>query len=127
MYTRTCSEKKGLASVTQEDILNQGKSFQILSVLPPITVVPFRIERKPVLPNLLSPNDIDETENVDPTDMKQTEAVKLVRAEKPITFDVISLTRATAGEENPNAVEFGEEAIIEEEGAEDDQGGEWEF
>jgi len=90
-------------------------------------VIPFKIERNPVLPTLLSAGDIDETENVDPTKVTQTEVVKLIRAEKPITFDVIALTRAAAGEENPIATEFGEEAPVEEGEEEDDQGGEWEF
>lgn len=127
MRPRTHGEKKRLIPITQEDILNQNNSFQLLSVLPPINVVPFKIVRAPVLASVLEVNDVEQLENLDPGTVKQTETLKLVRAEKPINFDVISLTRVTAGEENPNALEFAEEAIPENDEEDEEQNGEWEY
>jgi len=111
--------------------MQQNNLFNLLSAIQGSSpkVVKFEIQRDPVLANLLKREDIGEVENLPPGVIPaETKPVKLTRAEQPLTFNVVALSRNVAEETTAvSQMEFGEAAAQDEGGEEgDENGGEYE-
>lgn len=120
-------EKKGLIPLDQKGLADQVATYQLLTsdliAIPPIT--PFVIQQKPVLAQLTTSADLEETENIDPKTIVKTQPVRLVRSELPMNFDVVSLSRDVAVEETTLAqLESGRSAPEAYAEDEDNDGGE---
>ena len=114
MPARTHGEKKGLDLNAPEISRNQGLLYGLLSQLQATApkVVKVQIERKPVLADILNTANQEIGETLPQQvalELKQTQPLGLNRAEQPIYFDVVSLTRNIAEEQvNVAQSEFGE-------------------
>ena len=95
-------------------IKNQGLLYVILAGLAATSpkVVKVQIERKLVLADILNVNNISAGEtlaNQVALELKETKPLGLNRAEQPILFDIVSLTRNIAEEQVSIApTQFGE-------------------
>ena len=112
--------------VAQEIVIkNQGSLFNLLAQMASTSpkVVKVQIERKPVLADILNVANIATGEtlpNQIALELKETKPLGLNRAEQPIYFDVVALTRNIAEEQVSIAPrQFGESR--EEEGVDYDQ------
>lgn len=102
MSAKSHGEKKGIIPARPEEIEAQTTLYQIMSSIASSTpkVKEFTIARKPVLASVLA-DAADE--NVEPMNVKNVMPAKslvLMRAEKPLMFDVVELTRNIKGEAN---------------------------
>lgn len=111
-------------------MIQQSNLYQLLSSVEGSApkVVKFEIDRAPVLASILKPDAISELENLPPGAIPvETKPVKLTRAEQPITFNVVALSRNIAEESTAvNQMEFGE-AVAQDEQGDDDNEGEGEY
>ncbi len=104
--------------------------YNMLAKLAPSSpkVVKVTIERKPVLADILNVNNqaIGETlPNQVALELKETKPLGLNRAEQPIFFDIVSLTRNIAEEQITVApTQFGESREAEGTDYDNDDGGE---
>lgn len=116
MRSRYHGEKKGLDRLTQEDVLAAGRllvlSKKIEGSSP--SVEKFIIKRNGVLQSVLSNDNQENSENVDPSGIQESKQLKLTRAEWPLMFDVASLTR-NLGEQDMTLPElqFGEVSNVQ--------------
>jgi hypothetical protein len=129
----THGEKKGLTGTTiqaPEISRNQGLMYGLLSQLKATapTVVKFEIERRPVLADILNTANQDVGEVLSPQvalELKETVPLGLNRAEQPIYFDVVNLTRNVAEEQvGVGQSDFGESREAEGDDYDPDDGGE---
>lgn len=92
------------------------------------TVVKFEIERRPVLADILNTANQDVGEVLSPQvalELKETVPLGLNRAEQPIYFDVVNLTRNVAEEQvGVGQSDFGESREAEGDDYDPDDGGE---
>lgn len=83
----------------------QSNTFQLLSAIQGTSpkVNAYTIQRKPVIPEILDADQVEEMENLDPSvsaNLIRTQPHKLTRAEFPLSFDVVALSRNIAEEES---------------------------
>jgi len=113
-------EKKGLIPASADQLQGLIGTYQILSIIqertPLVRVEPYISEQKSSKAALLDPNDLQALENIDPSQIVMTTEVKLMRAELPLTFDVVSLTRGAAEDETT----ISQTQILNVDGAESD-------
>lgn len=134
MYARIVREKKGLVPISQEQAAGLIGTYRVLAAIQaemPGSVpraVPFVATKPPAQVLVLTANDLDVTENLNPQTaaaIVRTQPVRLTRAELPLTFDVVSLSRGAAEEETTIAqTQVGEMAEDNDQRDEDDGGGE---
>ena len=169
MHARTHGEKKGLIPATQEELIGQTATYQLLAsiqaasipssgsqgfnqeqpiptglgiqntglginlpIIPKVT--PFQIPlnadpSKRPLELIRNKADQEDSENLAPgTEIVMTKPIRLIRAEQPMTFDVVSLSRSVAEEETTRIqidwgqLETGDDALENErDGGEDEE------
>lgn len=90
--------------------------------------IPFVAAKPPAQQLVLDAGDLDVAENLNPQTaaaITRTQPIRLTRAELPLTFDVVSLSRGAAEEETTIAqTQVGEMEEDNDERDEDDGGGE---
>ncbi len=119
MSTEPVSEKKRIEQITPEQTESLRTLAGILNEIKDSSpkAVAIKLERRPVLQDILLNVQAEERVNK----VEPEKIYKLTRAERPITFDVASLTRInTNDEENVrHDIELGKELENREDGADD--------
>lgn len=124
----TDGEKKGLTVPSETVIKNQGLLYVMLAGLAATSpkVVKVQIERKPVLADILNTSNVavgETLSNQVALELKETKPLALNRAEQPIFFDIVSLTRNIAEEQVSIApTQFGESREAEGDDYDQDEG-----
>jgi hypothetical protein len=97
MPTEPCSEKKTIAEITPEQTMVLRSVANILIQLEGTIpkAQPIEIKRAPVLQMILA--NVEEQEQV--RSVEPEKILRLTRAERPVTFNVASLTRINANDE----------------------------